>query len=218
MGCALSPRRRKGYQGRSPWLVCDFVIFSILAGQNRSAKKIGLATGQGSVGFGLFLLRWTSFDICNLLYPFRIQPRFHLFSGPKERNALSWDRNRGPSPGISAAVPFPQFYKEHPEAPQFDPVTTGHGGGNLCKNDIDDLLGVLPMEMRVLSNTRSISLDLITSNPPASEGGADRQTGRALLSAGWQSADGKTVRITPAPSSRYILPPANGRQQSELVR
>jgi hypothetical protein len=40
----------------------------------------------------------------------------------------------------AAGAAFPEFHKEHPEAPQFDPVTTGHCSGYLCKNDIDDPL------------------------------------------------------------------------------
>jgi hypothetical protein len=36
------------------------------------------------------------------------------------------------------------------EPPQFDAITTRHCGGNLRKNNIDDLLGMLPIEMRVL--------------------------------------------------------------------
>jgi hypothetical protein len=80
----------------------------------------------------------------------RVKPRLHVLSGSKERNGLSADRNQGTSSRISAGPAFPKLYKKNSKSPQFDPVTTGHCRSDLCKDGVDDLLSILPIEMRVL--------------------------------------------------------------------
>jgi hypothetical protein len=79
-----------------------------------------------------------------------VKPRLHVLSGSKERNGLSADRNQGTSPRISAGTAFPKLHKKGSKSPQFDPITTGHCRSDLCENSVDDLLSILPIEMRVL--------------------------------------------------------------------
>ena len=59
---------------------------------------------------------------------------------------LSPDTVKIVSPAAELSLPADDGHR----VGEFDPVTPGHCGGNLGKNGIDDLLGVLPIEMRVL--------------------------------------------------------------------
>jgi hypothetical protein len=79
-----------------------------------------------------------------------VKPRLHVLTGSKERNGLSADRNQGTSSRISTGPAFPKLYKKSSKSPQFDPITTGHCRSDLCNNCVDDLLSILPIEMRVL--------------------------------------------------------------------
>jgi len=79
-----------------------------------------------------------------------VKPKLHIPPGSKERNGLSADRNQDTSSRISASPAFPKLYKKTSKSPQFDPVTPGHCGSDLSKNGVDDLLSIVPIEMRVL--------------------------------------------------------------------
>jgi hypothetical protein len=79
-----------------------------------------------------------------------VKQQLHFLAAPKERDGLSFNRNQRPGTRISCSSTFPELYKKDSKPTQFDPVTPGHCGGNLRKDSIDDLLGVLPIEMRVL--------------------------------------------------------------------
>ena len=78
-----------------------------------------------------------------------VKQRLDSLSGPEERNSLLAHRNQGASSGISPSTSFPKLYKKYSKSPQFDPITACHCGGNLCKNGVDDLLGVMPIEVRI---------------------------------------------------------------------
>jgi hypothetical protein len=56
--------------------------------------------------------------------------------------------HQGTRSRISAGPAFPKLYKKSSKSARFDPITTGHCRSDLCKNGVDDLLSILPIEMR----------------------------------------------------------------------
>jgi hypothetical protein len=79
-----------------------------------------------------------------------VEQQFHFPATSEERDSLPFNRNQSPCARISSGSACAKLCKKHSKPPQLDPITACHCGGNLCKNGVDDLLGVLPIQMRVL--------------------------------------------------------------------
>ena len=111
-----------------------------------------------------------------------VEQQFHFPATSEEWNGLSSDRNQSPCARISSGSACAKLCKKHSKPPQFDPITARHCCGNLCKNGIDDLLGVLPIEMRVFDRYPVNEFGFYHSKALGrSEGAEDRRAGQAAL-------------------------------------
>jgi hypothetical protein len=96
-----------------------------------------------------------------------VEQQFHFPATSEERDGLPFNRNQSPCARISSGSACAKLRKEHSKSPQLDPITVCHCGGNLCKNGVNDLLGVLPIQMRVLGPYPVNEFNLITAKHPS---------------------------------------------------
>jgi hypothetical protein len=83
-----------------------------------------------------------------------VEQQLHLPASSEERDGFPFNRNQSPCARIPSGSACAKLCKKHSKPPQLDPITACHCGGNLCKNGVDDLLGVL---RRRLSNNSLVS-------------------------------------------------------------
>jgi len=109
-----------------------------------------------------------------------VEQQFHFPATSEERDGLPFNRNQSPGARISSGSACAKLRKKHSKPPQLDPITACHCGGNLCKNGVDDLLGVLPIQMRVLGRYPVNEFGFNHSKAPKSlKGAQDRRAGQA---------------------------------------